>query len=67
MRSDVIVVMPPALERLARAIERVEYLLVQQFISEPAIETFDERVLLRLTGRAVMPGDAITYSFFRTF
>ena len=38
--------------------QRPEQRLVQQFVAEPTIGTLDKAVLLRLSGRDVMPSDA---------
>ena len=38
--------------------EAVEYLFVQTFIPQAAVEAFDQPILLRLSGVDVMPGHA---------
>ena len=55
MRSDVVVVVSPQCQFSAGIIQAVEHLFVQAFITQAAIEAFDERVLLRLSRIDVMP------------
>jgi hypothetical protein len=58
MRPDIVVVIAPDGQFLAGIREAVEYLLIQALVSQTAVETFDQAVLLRLTGVDVVPGDA---------
>lgn len=58
MRPDAIVIDAPALDDGAGLGQGGENLLVQAFITEPAVEAFDEAVLLRLARRDVVPGHA---------
>lgn len=53
-----IVVFPPVSQNLAGMAERREQRLVEAFIPQPAVETFDKAVLLRF------PGDDIVHSTF---
>lgn len=53
MRSDGVVVVAPT-----GILKGVEDLLVQQFITQAAVEAFDEGVLLWLARVDVVPGDA---------
>jgi len=53
-----IVVDAPALDDGTGFGQGGEELLVQAFITEPAVEAIDEAVLLRLARRDVMPGYA---------
>src|SRR6266851_5502062 len=52
MRTDVIVVVPPGLDDLARLGESQEHVLVQALVAQPTVEAFDEHVLHRLASRA---------------
>src|SRR5579864_8577161 len=58
MRSFLVVIAPPSLERGARMRQRAEQRLVQQFVTQPAVEALDEPILLWFTGRDVVPADA---------
>ena len=58
MRPDIVVVIAPDGQFLAGIREAVEYLLIQALVSQTAVETFDQAVLLRLTGVDVVPGSA---------
>lgn len=55
MRSDVIVIVSPERQFAAGIIEGVEDLLIQQLVSQAAVEALDEAILLRLAGIDVMP------------
>lgn len=57
MRTHDVVVGLPCLDDPSRRSQRWEQVLVQALVAQ-AIEVFDEAVLLRLTGRDVMPLDA---------
>jgi len=57
VRPDVVVVDAPALDDGAGLGQGGEDLLVG-LVAEPAVEAFDEAVLLRLSRRDVMPGHA---------
>src|ERR1700716_581762 len=57
MRPLFVVVAPPNLQHRTGVRQRPEQRLVQQFAAQPAIETLDEPILLRLAGRDVMPTD----------
>ena len=50
VRSDEVVVEPPALDDGAGLGEGGEDLLVEAFVAQPAVEALDEAVLLRLAG-----------------
>ena len=54
MRSDVVVVVSPERQFVAGIIQGIEDLLIQQLISQAAIEAFYEGILLRLTGVNIM-------------
>jgi hypothetical protein len=58
MRSQLVVIAPPELDDAACLAERVEKLLVEAFIAQPANEALGERVLLWRAGRDVVPGHA---------
>ena len=58
MRPDIVIVISPEGQFLAGIREAVEYLLIQAFIPQAAVEAFDQAVLLRLSWVDVMPGDA---------
>src|SRR6266536_1570026 len=53
-----VVITPPGLQYGTGVRRRFEQRLVQQLIAEPAVEAFDEAVLLRFAGRDVVPADA---------
>ena len=55
MRPEGVVIVFPARKRLAGMIERGEDRLVEQVVTEPAVEALDEGVLRRLAGRDLMP------------
>ena len=55
VRPEGVVIVFPARKRLAGMIERGEDRLVEQLVTEPAVEALDEGVLRRLAGRDVMP------------
>ena len=48
MRSNVVVVVTPQRQLLAGIGEAVEYLIVQAFVAQAAVEAFDQPVLLRM-------------------
>src|SRR6266568_4916606 len=54
---DRVVVILKAREHLPRMGDRREQRLVEQLIAKASVEALDEGVLLRLTGRDVMPLD----------
>ncbi|SSP03799.1 Uncharacterised protein [Acinetobacter baumannii] len=58
VRPDVVVVDAPAFDDGAGLGQGGEDLLVQALVAEPAVEAFDEAILLRLARRDVMPGHA---------
>src|SRR6185437_6476552 len=53
VRSNGVVVIFPERQNLTGIGERAEQRFVQQLIAQPAIEAFDESILLRLAGRNV--------------
>ena len=52
MRAEVIVVVAPRFNDLARLRETEEHLLIKAFISQPAVETLDES---RVPPQACLP------------
>jgi len=58
MRSDGVVVVLPLRQRRSRVRERDEQSLIQEFVPETAVETFDESILGGLSRRDVVPFDA---------
>ena len=58
MRPLLVVIAPPGLQYGTGVRQRAEQRLVQQLVAQPAVEAFDEAVLLRLARRDVMPADA---------
>lgn len=56
VRPDMMVVDAPALDDGAGFGQGVEDLLVQALVAEPAVEAFDEAILLGFARRNVMPG-----------
>jgi len=58
MRPFVIVIVPPGFQHSTGVRPRPEQRLVQQLIAQPAVEVFDEAVLLRFAGCDVVPPDA---------
>ena len=65
MRSAPVVILPPFFQHLSGIAQCAEQCLVQAFIPEFAVEAFDEPVLLRLSGRDVMPVDACVLNPFQ--
>ena len=59
MRSDVVVVVTPEGQLSSRVIQAVEPFLIQQLISQTAVEALDEGVLLRLSWVDVVPFDIV--------
>ena len=59
MRTQVIVVVAPGLDNLARLAQADERVFVEAFISQPAVKGFDESILDRLAGLDVVPGDPV--------
>src|SRR3954453_534019 len=57
VRSGVVVIDPPAPESDPGLAQRREQRLVQQTVSQPAVETFDEAVLRRFAWGDVVPFD----------
>jgi hypothetical protein len=55
VRSQVIVVVTPCLDRFARLGEGEEDVLVEAFVAQAAVEALDEGVLHRLAWLDVMP------------
>jgi len=55
MRSVLIVILLPVSDLLSRFIQRREKRLIEAFVSEAAIEAFDEGILCWLCGRDIMP------------
>jgi methylase of polypeptide subunit release factors len=49
----------PSVRQLARFIQRREHCLIRQLIPEPGVEALDERVLLRLSRRDLVPLDLV--------
>ena len=58
-----VVVVSPTSQHLPGMRETVEH-FVQTFVAELSVEAFDEAILLRLSRRDIVPGDA---SFVRPF
>lgn len=58
VRPDEVVVEPPAFDDGAGLGEGGEDLLIETFVTEPAVDAIDEAVLLRLARRDVLPGCA---------
>src|SRR5216684_543901 len=52
-----VVITPPGLQYGTGVRQRFEQRLVQQLVAQPAVEAFDEAVLLRFAGRDVVPAD----------
>ena len=52
-----VVAVAPAVQHPAGVGETVEDLLVEAFVTKPAIEALDEAVLLGLARRDIVPGD----------
>lgn len=65
MRPDVVVVVTPERQRSAGVGEGVEYLLVEAFIPQTAVERLDVAVLLRLAGIDVVPLDLVVVCPFQ--
>ena len=59
VRTHGVVVRPPCLDDPSRRSQRREQVLVQALVPQATIKAFDEAVLLRLTGRDVMPLDPV--------
>lgn len=53
-----VVILLPFVKRVAGIGQRAEERLIQTFIAQLSIEAFDERVLLRLSWRNIVPTDA---------
>ena len=53
-----VVIVPPEFQHSAGVRQRSEQRLVEQFVAQPAVEALDEAVLLRFSGRDVVPADA---------
>ena len=62
MRTSVILIPPPAFDRLLRVRQAGEPLGAQAFLSEPAVKAFDERVLNRLARTNELESYAVTVS-----
>ncbi len=59
MRSHRVVIVLPDCQYLAGMGKRREQRLVEAFVPQPAVEALDERILLRFSGRDVVPLDAV--------
>ena len=57
MRSEAVVVAPPCFDRFSCMSEAAEEMLIEAFVSQPAVEAFDEPVLHGLARLNVMPFD----------
>jgi hypothetical protein len=57
MRPDRIVVLPPGAEDHPCMSQGGEQRFVEAFIPQLAIEAFAETILLRFSGRDIVPGD----------
>ena len=62
MRPDVVFVVSPERQFAAGLVLHIEDLLIQQLISQAAIEAFDEAILLRFAWVDVMPVSVVTPS-----
>ena len=58
MWSAPVVILLPFFKRLTGIAQCAKQRFVEAFVSQFAVEAFDEAVLLRLSGRDVMPVDA---------
>lgn len=65
VRPDCVVVIAPEGQLAPGVVQAVEDLFVQEFISQAAVEAFDERVLLRLAGINVVPRHLLLVSPFQ--
>jgi hypothetical protein len=52
---DTIVIVAPRRQQRPRFVERGEQRLVQELVTQPPVETLDERILLRLAGLDIVP------------
>jgi hypothetical protein len=59
MRALGVVITAPRFQHDAGLRQRAEQDFVQELVAQPPIETLDERVLHRLAGGDVMPGDFV--------
>src|SRR5690606_26252176 len=59
MGSRGVEVLPPFGDGAARMVEAEEQALVQKLVAHPAVEALDIAILHRLSGRDVMPLDAM--------
>jgi hypothetical protein len=59
MRAQVVVVVTPSAERLARMGEVIEDLFIKEFVAQAPVKAFNEGVLRRFAGRDVMPANAV--------
>ena len=55
MGSDTVVIHPPCLKNLPGMAQRGEQGLIEAFVPQPAIEAFNESVLLGLSRRDILP------------
>ena len=55
VRPAVVVIEPPCFNRLACFGEREKHVFVEAFVTQAAVERFDESVLNRLAGLDVVP------------
>src|SRR5260370_31745589 len=60
MRSYRVVIVLPACQHFAGIGKRREQRLVEAFVSQQAVEALDEGILLRFSGRDVVPLDAVS-------
>lgn len=65
MRAVVIEVNAPCRHQIAGMTQAIEQVLVQAFITHPAIEAFDEAILHRIANRAESGYDNVSYYFER--
>src|SRR6266550_6204327 len=59
MRPHRVVIVLPDCQYFAGMGKGREQGLVEAFVPQPAVEALDERILLRLSGRDIMPLDAV--------
>jgi hypothetical protein len=58
MRPEKVVIVAPALDDFPRFPQAEKHVLVEAFVAQPAIKTFNECVLHRLSRFDVVPSDA---------
>jgi hypothetical protein len=59
MRSHRVVVVPPNCQYFAGVGKGREQRLIEALVPQPSVEALDEGILLRLSGRDVVPRDAV--------